>query len=76
MNGPRPLEPKEIDVLLVPPGRAYTLLTDHLITGKVKLLKSEPAQQQWSQIKPSIHIGPFGLLWWLFFKHILRVMTP
>ena len=30
---PRPLGPKEIDGLLVPPGKAYTLLTDHLITG-------------------------------------------
>ena len=28
-----PLGPKEIDELLVPPGKAYTLLTDHLITG-------------------------------------------
>ena len=24
---------REIDVLIVPPGKAYTLLTDHLITG-------------------------------------------
>ena len=31
--GPRPLGPKEIDRLLVPPGKAYTLLTDHLIAG-------------------------------------------
>ena len=31
--GPRPLEPKEIDGLLVPPGKASSLLTDHLITG-------------------------------------------
>ena len=30
--GPRPLGSKEIDGLLVPPGKAYTLLTDHLIT--------------------------------------------
>ena len=28
--GPRPLGPKEIDGLLVPPGKAYTLLTNHL----------------------------------------------
>ena len=32
--GPRPLGPKEIDGLLVPPGKAYTLPADHLITGK------------------------------------------
>ena len=31
--GPRPLGPKEIDGLLVPPGKACSLLTDHLITG-------------------------------------------
>ena len=31
--GPRPLWPKEIDGLLVPPGKAYTLLTGHLING-------------------------------------------
>ena len=35
----------EIDVLLVPSGKASKLLTDHLITGK--LLKSEPAQKTW-----------------------------
>ena len=28
-----PNAPQEIDWLLVPPGKAYTLLTDHLITG-------------------------------------------
>ena len=31
--GPDPLEPKEIDGLLVPPGKSYMLLNDHLITG-------------------------------------------
>ena len=31
--GPSPLGPKEIEGLLVPPGKANTLLTDHLITG-------------------------------------------
>ena len=30
---PCPLESKEIDGLLVPPGKASTLLTDYLITG-------------------------------------------
>ena len=33
LSGPRPMGPKEIDGLLVPPDKAYTLLTDHLITG-------------------------------------------
>ena len=32
-HGPCPLGPKEIDGLLVPPGKASSLLTDHLITG-------------------------------------------
>ena len=31
--GPLPLEPKERDGLLVSPGKADTLLADHLITG-------------------------------------------
>ena len=31
--GVRPLGPKEIDGLLVPPGKANTLLADHLITS-------------------------------------------
>ena len=30
---PHTLGPKEIDGLLVPSGKAYTLLADHLITG-------------------------------------------
>ena len=32
-TGPLPLGPKEIDGLLVLPGKASILLTDHLITG-------------------------------------------
>ena len=31
--GPCPFGPEEIDGLLVPPGKAYALLTAHLITG-------------------------------------------
>ena len=31
--GPGPLGPREIDGLLVPTGKAYKLLTCHLITG-------------------------------------------
>ena len=45
--GHRLLEPKEIDGLLVSPGKDYTLLTDHLITGQP--LKSEPAHVVSSQ---------------------------
>ena len=34
LHGPRPLWLKEIVVLLVHPGKAYVLLTDHLIAGQ------------------------------------------
>ena len=37
--------PKEKDGLLVPPGKAYTVLTDHLIIAK--LLWFEAAQEKW-----------------------------
>ena len=41
IDGSCPLGPKEIYGLLVPPGKAYTLLTVHLIT--VLPLRSVPA---------------------------------
>ena len=44
-KGSRLSGPKEIDWLLVPLGKAYTLLTDHLITGKP--LWFEPGQEKW-----------------------------
>ena len=40
---PRPFEPKDIDGLLVSPGKACPLMTDHLITGQP--LRSDPAQE-------------------------------
>ena len=44
--GPRPLGPRKMDGLLVPPGKA----ADHLNTGEP--LKSKPAQEKWfSQIQ-------------------------
>ena len=33
LDGPCPLGPKEIYGLIVTPDKAYTLFTDHLITG-------------------------------------------
>ena len=57
---PRPLRPKT--------GKAYTLLTGHLITGWP--LKSEPAQEKWIQVKPSIHRSLIGLVGWLYFELI------
>ena len=41
----RPLGTKEIDELLKPSGKAYTLQTGHLITGKP--LVSKPVQENW-----------------------------
>ena len=63
-EGPRPWGPKEIDGLLVSPGKAFSLMTDHLITGYP--LRSELAQEKWFQVKPSIPISLFGLVGWIF----------
>ena len=62
--GPRPLGPKEIDGLFVSPGKASSLLTDHLITGYP--LRSELAQEKWFQVEASIPISLFGLVEWIF----------
>ena len=63
----------EIDGLLVPPGKASKLLTDHLITGKP--LKTEPVQEKW--LSQPIHTyKPYWFAWVVIFrKHILSVMT-
>ena len=45
LNGPCPLGPKETYGMCVPPAKAYTLLTGHLITGLP--LRSVPAYQKW-----------------------------
>ena len=37
----RPFGPKEIDGVLLPSGKTYILLTDHLITGKMLWFESE-----------------------------------
>ena len=68
-KGPRPLEPKEIDGLLVPSSKAYTLLNDRLITGKP--FRSEPAQEERVQVKPFIHASLIGLVGWLWYTAIL-----
>ena len=57
--GTHPLGTKEIDGLLVHPGKAYTLLTD----------TTELAQNV-VQVIPSIRISIFGLVGWLYFKHL------
>ena len=59
----------EMDGLLVPPGKAAKLLTDHLITGQP--LKSEPAQEMW--FSQTFHTYmPYWLSWVvIFMKHIL-----
>ena len=63
--GTRPLGPTQIDGLLVPTTTA--LLTDHLIIGKP--LWSEPAHNV-VQVIPPIRISIFGLVGWLYFKHL------
>ena len=73
LDGPCPLGPKEIYRLLVSPGKTYTLLTDHLITGLP--LRSVPAQEKWFYVKPSIRISSIGLEGSLYFKHLLDIMT-
>ena len=59
--GPQPLAPGKIDGLLVPPGKAYQLLTDCLITGK-PLIRTESAQKKWFISNHPIIIHLFGLL--------------
>ena len=62
--GSRPLGPKVIDGLLVPPGKAYnTLLTDHL--------RSEPVQVKWFKSDHPYYYytyGPFWLTWVVIFE--------
>ena len=70
--GPRPLGPKEIDGLLVPPGKVSTLLAFHLITGLP--LRSEPAQEKRFKSNHLYMISLIGLVGWLYFKHFLDVM--
>ena len=60
-TGPCPLGPKEIDGVLVHPDKAY-------------MLKSEPAQEKWFQVKPPIHTSLISLVRWLYLKHFLDVM--
>ena len=55
------------------PGKTYTLLTDHLITGLP--LRSVPAYEKWFQVKPSIHINSIGSEGSLYFKYLLDIMT-
>ena len=62
--------PKEIHGLLVSPGKASLLLTDHLITGYPLWSEldqeTELAKEKWFQVKPSIPISLFGLVGWIF----------
>ena len=45
--------------LIVPPGKAYKLLTGHLITGYP--LRSEPAKEKWFKSN-HLYISIFGLV--------------
>ena len=66
--GPARWDLGEIDGLLVPPGKASKLLTDHLISGYRSSL-SPPRKS--GLVKPSIHISLLGIL----MQHILTAMT-
>ena len=61
-----PLGPKEIG-LLVPTGKAYSLLTDNLITG---FLLMSVSSQTIHMYKPF-----FALVGMSYSKHLLHVMT-
>ena len=54
---------KKIDGLFVPPGKAYTLLTDHLITGTP--LRSELAHEERFQVNNLYIKSLIGLAGWL-----------
>ena len=69
---PHPFGPGEIDGLLVPLGKPYKLLTDYLTTGKNQKVCAFPRKVV--EVKPSIHISPFGLLGSTS-KHILGIRT-
>ena len=60
--GPHPLGPIEIDGLLVPPGKAYTLLTDH---SGLSLPRKHGSSQTIHTYKPFM----------AYFKYLLDVMT-
>ena len=68
LDGPCLLGPKQIYRLLVPPGKTYKLLADHLITSLP--LRSVSAYEKWFRVKPSIHISSIGLEGSLYFKHV------
>ena len=65
LQGPHPLGPIEIDGLLVLPGKTYTLLTDHLITGKP--IRFEPAQEKWFRSNHLYKYKPLWLKWMAIF---------
>ena len=55
---------REIDGLLVPPGKASNLLNDYLITGQPLL--SEPAQEKWFSQTIHTYKSHIGLVGWLY----------
>ena len=59
-QGPRPLGPKEIDGLLVSPGKAYTLLSDYwlLLAHLSRRLTGELIVYPCSGVRPSSSVRP------------------
>ena len=71
-----------MDALLEPPGKAYTLLTNNLIFGKLLLIlvnrSSLSLPRKSGFAKPSMHNNykPHWFAWVvIFMKHILSVMA-
>ena len=67
--GPRPLGPEEIDGLLVPPGKAFTLLTasNYWLTAQ-----DEPAQEKWFQVIAVVALlyGYISSTCWMFWVKV------
>ena len=59
--------PEEIDGLLVPPGKAYMLLSG---PAQEKWFLVKPSQEKWFLIKPSIHI--YWLSWVVIFESLFE----
>ena len=65
--GPHPLEPKEIDGVLVPPSKAYT--PDYRLTSGLSLPREEV------QVKPFILVNLIDLVGWLFGCHDILMLS-
>ena len=74
LYGPRPLGPEEIDGFLVPPGKAFTLLTTsyYWLT-----LHDEPAEEKWFQVIAVVALlyGYISSTCWMFWVKVPEIET-